>query len=97
VWRSGRLPAATGSLLRIGIAPISVQGIAQTSGRDGGEVGEGFRLRLIDAISRLPGVQVPSAAAFATSNPDEMPHIARDLKLDDLLLGSIAARAPSTT
>jgi tetratricopeptide (TPR) repeat protein len=61
-----------------------VQGDPQAS-----DLGESFRLQLSDAFSRLPSVQVPVIGAFGTSNPVDIPRISRELKLDDLLLGSI--------
>jgi DNA-binding winged helix-turn-helix (wHTH) protein/tetratricopeptide (TPR) repeat protein len=78
-----RTPAA--AELRVGIAPMRVQGDPQA-----GEIGESFRLELSDAISKLPSVQVPAVGAFGTANAVDMPRISRELHLDDLLLGSIA-------
>jgi DNA-binding winged helix-turn-helix (wHTH) protein/tetratricopeptide (TPR) repeat protein len=70
--------------LRLGIAPVRVRGDAQAN-----DVGDAFQLELSDAISKLPGVQVPAAGAFSTSNALDIPRISRDLNLDDLLLGTI--------
>jgi DNA-binding winged helix-turn-helix (wHTH) protein/tetratricopeptide (TPR) repeat protein len=71
--------------LRLGIAPVRVQGDAQAN-----DVGDAFQLELSDAISKLPRVQVPAAGAFATSNALDIPRISRELNLDDLLLGTMA-------
>jgi DNA-binding winged helix-turn-helix (wHTH) protein/tetratricopeptide (TPR) repeat protein len=75
----------TTAALRLGIAPMRVQGDPQA-----GEIGESFRLELSDAISKLPSVQVPAVGAFGTANAVDIPRISRELNLDDLLLGSIA-------
>jgi DNA-binding winged helix-turn-helix (wHTH) protein/tetratricopeptide (TPR) repeat protein len=80
-----RQPKATPHVLRLGIASLRVAGDQQAR-----NVGEGFRLELSDAVSRLPRVQVPAAEAFVTANAVDIPRISRELNLDDLLLGSIA-------
>lgn len=83
VWMRPR-PAAGIHVVRLGIAPIRVQG------SDGASVGAGFRLKLSEALSRLPGVQVPALEAFQTANAIDIPRISRELNLEDLLLGSMA-------
>ena len=79
-----RLPRATAQALRLGIAPMRVQGDPEAS-----DLGESFRLELSEAISKLPSVQVPAVGAFGTSSEVDIPRISRELNLDDLLLGSI--------
>ena len=81
--RSRPLPAV--HVIRIGIAPLQVSEDAQSR-----SAGESFRLKLSDAVSRLPGVQAPAAAAFVSARAEDIPRIARELNLDDLLLGSIS-------
>jgi DNA-binding winged helix-turn-helix (wHTH) protein/Tfp pilus assembly protein PilF len=83
LWHQRPQPAV--HVVRIGIAPLRVNEDAQSK-----NVGESFRLKLSDAVSRLPGVQVPAAAAFISPRAEDFPRIARDLNLDDLLLGSIS-------
>jgi DNA-binding winged helix-turn-helix (wHTH) protein/Tfp pilus assembly protein PilF/TolB-like protein len=80
-----RRPQPAAHILRIGIGPLQVSDDAQSR-----NAGESFRLKLSDAVSRLPGVQVPAAAAFMSARAEDLPRIARDLNLDDLLLGSIS-------
>jgi DNA-binding winged helix-turn-helix (wHTH) protein/tetratricopeptide (TPR) repeat protein len=79
-----RQTRATAQVLRLGIAPMRMQGAPQAN-----DLGEGFRLELSEALSKLPSVQVPAVGAFGTSNAVDIPKISRELNLDDLLLGSI--------
>ncbi len=74
--------AATG--LNLGIAPIHVHGDQQDT-----DAGEGLRLELSDALSKLPKVQVRAASTFTASDAADIPRISRTLNLDDLLLGSM--------
>jgi DNA-binding winged helix-turn-helix (wHTH) protein/Flp pilus assembly protein TadD/TolB-like protein len=85
LWRKSKSISGAPRSLRIGIAPLRVGDDPQTR-----ETSESFRLQLSDAVSRLPGVQVPAAGAFVSARPEDIPRIARDLNLDDLLLGSIS-------
>ena len=71
-------------LVRLGIAPLRVQGDQQTA-----SVATGFRLDMAEALARLPGVQIPALGAFVTSSAIDIPRISRELNLDNLLLGSI--------
>ena len=80
-----RPPETTAHVLRVGIAPLRVADDAQSR-----STGESFRLELSDAVSRLPGIQVPAAGAFVSARAEDIPRIARDLNLDDVLLGSIS-------
>lgn len=80
-----RKPQATEHVSRVGIAPLRADDDQQTR-----DAAESFRLELSDAVARLPGVQVPAAGAFVSSDPTAIPRIARDLSLDDLLLGSLS-------
>ena len=72
-------------VLRVGIAPLR-SGNEQPD-RD---AAESLRLELSDAIAKLPGVQVPSTAAFVSSDASDIIRAAQRLSLDDLLLGSIS-------
>ena len=85
LWRKPKAVPSSPRLLRVGIAPLRVGEDPQSR-----EAAESFRLQLSDAIARLPGVQVPAAAAFVSARPEDIPRIARELNLDDLLLGSIS-------
>ncbi len=80
-----RRPHATEPVLRLGIAPLR-------SGNDplDRDAAESFRLELSDAIARLPGVQVPAAAAFVSPDAADIPRTAQRLSLDELLLGSLS-------
>jgi len=71
--------------LKLGIAPIRMIG-----GNDPADLGEGFRLELSDAMSRLPQVQVRAASSFTISDAADIPRLSRALNLDDLLLGSMS-------
>jgi DNA-binding winged helix-turn-helix (wHTH) protein/Tfp pilus assembly protein PilF/TolB-like protein len=81
-----RTSRETPHLLRLGVAPLQVQGSAQTN-----ELGESFRLDLSDALSKLPGVQVRAASSFENTRRSALniPLLSRELNLDDLLLGTI--------
>jgi len=72
---------------RLGIAPLQVNGDALAR-----DLGESFRLSLSDAMSRLPRVQVCAAGALDASRTSmlDIPRLSQELKLDDLLLGSMA-------
>lgn len=74
--------------LSLGVAPIQAQGGAAVD-----EIGESFRLSLIDSISQVPGVQVRAANAFVNTKQADLniPNLSRSLGLDDLLLGSVVA------
>lgn len=78
-------PAAAG-VLRLGIAPLQVQGDPEFK-----SIAESFQLSLTDRISRLPGVQVCADGALDPSRTSVfgIPVLSQKLKLDDLLLGSI--------
>lgn len=73
-------------VVRLGIGTFQVQGDPQA-----GSLGEGFRLSLSDAISRLPKVQVCAVEALkpAPRNPLDLPFLSTELNLNDILLGSI--------
>jgi DNA-binding winged helix-turn-helix (wHTH) protein/tetratricopeptide (TPR) repeat protein len=79
-----RQPRPAAQALRLGIAPMRMQGDPQAN-----DLGESFRLELSEAISKLPGVQVPAVGVFGTANAVDIPRISHELNLDDLLLGSI--------
>lgn len=87
LWISYRraVPPAE-QVVRLGIAPLQVQGDPQA-----GSLGEGFRLSLSDAISRLPKVQVCAVEALKPAQPStlDLPFLSHPLNLDDILLGSI--------
>ena len=74
-------------ITRLGIAPLQARDDAQVK-----DLGESFRLNLSDAMSRLPRVQVCAAGAMDASRSTmlDIPRLSQELKLDDLLLGSIA-------
>jgi DNA-binding winged helix-turn-helix (wHTH) protein/tetratricopeptide (TPR) repeat protein len=80
-----RKSQTTEHILRLGIAPLR-------SGNDpqDRDAAESFRLELSDAIARLPGVQVPAAAAFVSPDAADIPRTAQRLALDNLLLGSLS-------
>jgi DNA-binding winged helix-turn-helix (wHTH) protein/tetratricopeptide (TPR) repeat protein len=80
-----RKPAVV-RVTRLGIAPLQVQGDPQA-----GDLGESFRLSLSDAMSRLPRVQVCAAGALdpARGSMLDIPRLSRELRLDDLLLGTM--------
>ncbi len=78
-----RRPRPATPFLRVGIAPLRTG-----SDPPDQEAAESFRLELSDAIARLPGVQVPAAGAFVSSDATDIPRAAQQLSLDDLLLGS---------
>ena len=82
-------PPAADHTLRLGIAPLRFANDAQNDSQDR-EAAESFRLQLSDAIARLPGVQVPAAAAFVSADASDIPRTAQRLSLDDLLLGSLS-------
>ena len=73
-------------IVRLGIASLLVQGDPQAD-----SLGEGFRLSLSDAISRLPKVQVCAVGALkpAQRSALDLPFLSQQLNLDDILLGSI--------
>jgi DNA-binding winged helix-turn-helix (wHTH) protein/Tfp pilus assembly protein PilF/TolB-like protein len=73
-------------VVRLGIASFQVSGEPRAGG-----LGEGFRLSLSDAISRLPKVQVCAVDALkpAQRNTFDFPFLTQQLNLDDILLGSI--------
>jgi DNA-binding winged helix-turn-helix (wHTH) protein/Tfp pilus assembly protein PilF/TolB-like protein len=75
----------SGQGVRLGIATLQVQGDPQA-----GSMGEGFRLSLSDAISRLPKVQVCAVDALrpARSGTFDLPFFSQ-ANVDDILLGSI--------
>jgi DNA-binding winged helix-turn-helix (wHTH) protein/tetratricopeptide (TPR) repeat protein len=85
IWhlRAAR-PAAEPHIARIGIAPVRSKEDAQVEA-----IGAKFRFQLSEALSRLPGVQVPALEAFSTSNAVDLPRVSRELNLDDLLLGTV--------
>lgn len=70
--------------LKLGIAPIRVYDDSPNT-----DVGEGFRLELSDALSKLPRVQVRADSAFAGSDAADISRISRALNLDDLLFGNM--------
>jgi TolB-like protein len=80
-----RPTSAAPNALKLGIVPLHALGDPQAS-----DVGEGFRLMLSDAISKLPHVQVRAASSLTSSEAADIPRLSRALNLDDLLLGSIA-------
>jgi len=80
-----RPTSAATHALKLGIAPIRVLG-----GSDSADLGEGLRLELSDAMSKLPQVQVRAANSFTASDAADIPRLSRALNLDDLLLGSMA-------
>jgi DNA-binding winged helix-turn-helix (wHTH) protein/Tfp pilus assembly protein PilF/TolB-like protein len=87
VWYAGfrRPKPLAAHVLRLGIAPLQVAGDPQA-----GDLGESFRLSLSDAMSRVPRVQVCAAGAFESSRSIlDIPRVSQELKLDDMLLGSI--------
>ena len=73
-------------VVRLGIASLQVQGDPQA-----GSLGEGFRLSLSDAISRLPQVQVCAVEALkpAQHSTLNLPFFSQQPNRDDVLLGSI--------
>jgi len=73
-------------VVRLGIASFQVQGDPQAD-----SLGEGFRLSLSDAISRLPKVQVCAVGALKPAQRSvlDLPFLSQQLNLDDVLLGSI--------
>lgn len=72
-------------ILRVGVAPLR-----SGNGQPDREAAENLRLELSDAIAKLPGVQVPSTAAFVSSDATDLIRAAQRLSLDDLLLGSLS-------
>ncbi|HEY9127087.1 MAG TPA: winged helix-turn-helix domain-containing protein [Acidobacteriaceae bacterium] len=82
LWRRSK-PAT--HPLRVGIAPLRAGDDPEAR-----ETAEGFRLQLSDAVSRLPGIQVPATGAFISARAEDIPRIARELNLDELLIGSIS-------
>ena len=78
-------PRTAEHTVRLGIAPLRSANDPQAR-----EAAESFRLELSDAIARLPGVQVPAAAAFVSSDAADIPRTAQRLSLDNLLLGSLS-------
>ena len=83
IWFRSR--HVTETVLRVGIAPLR-----SGSEQPDREAAESLRLELSDAIARLPGVQVPAAAAFVSPDASDIPRTAQRLSLDDLLLGSLS-------
>ncbi len=82
LWTAHRAHAAP-SPVRLGVSPLRAEGSPPPTG-----AAESFRLELSDALSRLPGVQVPAASAFEGANAD-VSRIAKELRLNALLLGSL--------
>jgi len=79
-----RQPKPVPTILRLALGPLQAQG-----GPGVKEIAEGVRLQLSDDFSRLPGVQVPAANAFDSSSAVDISHLARELQLDDLMMGTI--------
>ncbi len=80
-----RLRQKAEPVLRVGIAPLR-----SANDQPDREAAESLRLELSDALAKLPGVQVPSTAAFASSDASDIPQAAQRLSLDELLLGSLS-------
>jgi DNA-binding winged helix-turn-helix (wHTH) protein/Tfp pilus assembly protein PilF len=87
-----RAERSAAHLMRLGIPPLQVRGVAAQGDVQLSESSENFRMEMADAIAKLPGVEVRAALPQMPDGPATDLDLSEATRnLDDLLLGSFVA------